>query len=316
MSWTPASLLRRSAAAPVSNRRSEDLQSWDLQSWKRALVALEPEGTFALAVSGGRRAATVGQAFCFGYQAALRAMLPGLGLGQGQVAALCATEVGGNHPRAIQTRLQDGLLTGHKAFVTLGPLAEQLVVVASTGQDAAGRNRLVGCVVDSGADGVTVTPMPPMPFVPDVPHGQLQLDGARPSLVLPGDGYTGLLKPFRTVEDIHVHAALAAWMLGVGVEAGWPDDVIEALLVAIAALAQAAAGAPSDPGTHRLLGGALAALADLVQRIEPLWADAPPGVAEMWARDRALMRIASGARGARLDRARAAHAARSRDGEG
>lgn len=286
MTWTPASLL--APAAPAAD-------------WRATLAELEGAGPFALAVHGGRRAASIGQAFAFGYQGALRALLPQHA--PGRVAALCATEAGGNHPRAIQTRLADGRLTGEKTFVSMGPLAELLVVIARVGEGAAGRPRLVACLVDAGGEGVRVDAMPALPVVPDVPHGQLSLSAA-PAVELPGDGYTGALKPFRTIEDIHVHAALSAWLLGVARAAAWPDDVRESLLVGVAALAQAAALDPTAPGTHLLLGGALSAFGDLVQRIEPLWADAPDDLREMWTRDRALMRIASKARHARLERAR------------
>jgi len=294
MSWSPAALLRPPGFPPVR----------DAGAWRTTLDRLESSGSFALAVNGGRRSGTVGWAFSFGYQAALRALLPDHAAGR--VAALCATEAGGNHPRAIETRLQDGLLTGEKSFVSLGPLAELLVVVARTGTDDHGRPRLVGCTVDARHAGVQVRQMPPLPVVPEVPHGSLHLSDAVPITVLDGDGYTGLLKPFRTVEDIHVHAALASWMLGVARDAGWPDDFVEALLVGISGLSHAATLSPSDPGTHRLLGGALTAFHALVARAEPLWSSASPEVAEMWARDRALMRIASGARKARLGKARRA----------
>jgi acyl-CoA dehydrogenase len=293
MPWTPSSLLH--ALQPAAPR-----------DWRVALGALEDEPPFSIAVLGGRGAGTIGEAFCFGYQAALRALLPGLMAGR--LGALCATEAGGNHPRAIRTRLEDGRLTGEKAFVTLGPFADLLVVVASSGRDERGRNRLVACTVDPGAPGVGVTAMPPLPFVPDVPHGTLSMVGVRPERVLPGDGYTGLLKPFRTIEDTHVHAALGAWLVGVAVDAGWPDDLVEALLGIVATLGQVAAFDPSQPGTHRLLGGALANFDVLLERVEPLWSTAAPGVEQMWQRDRALMRIASGAREARLDSARRQHA--------
>ena len=36
------------------------------QAWRRALLAWEHDGPFALAVRGGHRAATVGWAFAFG----------------------------------------------------------------------------------------------------------------------------------------------------------------------------------------------------------------------------------------------------------
>jgi len=292
MSWTPADLLRPAAPASVH----------DFDGWRGALLALESSGPFALAVLGGRRAGSVGWAFGFGYQAALRAMFPRQM--HSRVGALCATEAGGNHPRAIRTKLHDGVLTGEKSFVTLGPLADQLVVVASEGTHPSGHNMLVGCVVDPRQPGVAMSPMPALPFVPELAHGTMRLTGAVPTEVVDGDGYTGLLKPFRTVEDIHVHAAVAAWLLGVAVESGWPEPLVESLLMVVAGLATSAETHPLSPGAHRLLGGALSAFTAVVAEAEPHIAAGPSTIAEMWARDRPLLRVASSARQARLHRAR------------
>ena len=238
------------------------------------------------------------------YQGALRALLPDCATGH--VAALCATESGGGHPRAIETTLEDGRLTGRKRFVTLGPLAERLVVLARTGVDDAGRPRLVACVVASDAPGAAVRATPPLPFIPEVPHGQLSLDATPPTVVLPADGYADVLKPFRTVEDAHVSGAVAAWLVGVAQEVGWPDAITEGLLVTVAALAQVAALDPADPATHRLLGGTLASLESQLDALDPLWSEAPAALRAAWTRDRPVLRIADGPRGARLAKARAA----------
>jgi hypothetical protein len=209
-----------------------------------------------------------------------------------------------NHPRAIHTTLRDGRLTGEKTFVTLGPHAEVLVVLANIGTDDLGRNRLVACAVDVPGEGVCVTPGPALPMVPEIPHGRLILEGAPPSVVWPGDGYAGVSKPFRTLEDIHVHAALGAWLVGVALEARWPDPEVEALLASLAALDRVAALDPTAAGTHRALGGVLAMFAAQLERIEPLWTTASESVQQMWARDRVLLRIAGKARRSRLERAR------------
>src|SRR4051794_33017827 len=74
----------------------------------------EPTGTTVeRAVIGGARADRLGYAFAIGYSAALEALV-----GEGD-AALCVTEDGGNHPKAIQTRLVDGRVTGSKRWATL-----------------------------------------------------------------------------------------------------------------------------------------------------------------------------------------------------
>src|SRR4029079_19345048 len=89
--------------------------------------------TVERAVIGGARADRVGYAFAIGYSTALEALV-----GEGS-AALCVTEEGGNHPRAIQTRLFDARVTGSKRWATLADHATHLLVAATEGADAAGR---------------------------------------------------------------------------------------------------------------------------------------------------------------------------------
>ena len=86
----------------------------------------------------GACADRLGFAFAAGYSAALAALVPST---EG-VATLCATEEGGAHPRAIKMTLANGELDGHKKWATIGDRAASLLVVASIGTDAAGKNRL------------------------------------------------------------------------------------------------------------------------------------------------------------------------------
>ena len=150
------------------------------------------------AVSGGAAADRLGVAFAAGYAAALRALVPDLP--RGERAALCATEEGGGHPRAILARFDGATVTGRKTFVTGGLDAVRLLVVARDGGDVL---RLVS--VSARGPGVVFVPLPPTPFAPEVGHAALQLEGA-PAELLPGDGYTDYLKPFRTIEDLHVNS--------------------------------------------------------------------------------------------------------------
>ncbi|MBZ0234822.1 MAG: acyl-CoA dehydrogenase family protein, partial [Deltaproteobacteria bacterium] len=186
------------------------------------------------AVHGGYEADRVGAAFVAGYSAALRALVPGAP----PRTSLCATEAGGAHPRAITTRLDPELrLVGAKRWSTLATEAELLLVVATIGADEAGRSRLKLVRVSPRAPGVTITAMPPPPFAPEVSHAELTLDTqVAPADVLPGDGYTDYLKPFRTVEDIHVHGAMLGWLLGLAARHAWPHELVERLLAAVASL--------------------------------------------------------------------------------
>lgn len=251
--------------------------------------------TVARAIVAGARADRVGHAFANGYAMAIEALV---GDGNG---ALCATEEGGNHPRAIQTRLHDGRVTGHKKWATLADRATNLLVVATEGTDDAGRPRLRVVRVRSDAPGVTLVPATTS-FVPEIAHARVTLDAA-PGEVLPGDGYTDYLKPFRTIEDIHVHGALVGYLIGVARAHGFAPALVERLAVVAAALAALGAEDAKSPATHVALGGALATSAAIIAELEAAWAAAPDEEWARWQRDRAILAVAGKARGERLARA-------------
>lgn len=265
--------------------------------------------TADLALAGGFVADRLGYAFGSGYHAALRSLFPQVAADA--PAALCATEAGGNHPAAIQTRLvpeADGSfrLEGAKAFVTFGTHAKQLLVVASEGQDAQGRNRLRFVRIDPARPGVTVTALPETPFVPEVPHAELKLEGVRvaPDELLPGDGYARYLKPFRTVEDCHVHLAFLGWLMQVARRSGWPAPVQDEILAVAASLRSLALSGPASPAVHVALGGALDLCGRLVERVSTLWAQVDGTTRERWERDRMLLNVAGKARVKRREVAR------------
>ncbi|MCW5806067.1 MAG: acyl-CoA dehydrogenase, partial [Deltaproteobacteria bacterium] len=236
-----------------------------------------------------------------GYREALRALVPDAT----GIASLCATEDGGAHPRAIATRLEGGRLTGKKKWATLASHAPTLLVVASIGADGAGRNRLRVVRVAANAPGVRLVPASAA-IVPEIPHAAVELDGVAVAEgdVLPGDGYDDYLKPFRTVEDIHVHAALAGYLVGVARRHAFPRETIERLL-AVALAAHALAGCdPKATATHLALAGVLAEARRAVEEAEAHWR-ARPADAERtrWERDRALLDVAGKARAARREKA-------------
>ncbi len=243
-------------------------------------------------------------AFASGYACAVEHLVPTVG---GRPAALCASEEGGAHPRAIKARLEKSggrwLLNGTKTFVTLGTHAADLLVVASKGVDEDGRNRLKLVRVPADAEGISVEALPQMPFVPELPHARVIFSDVRVRKKdrLKGDGYTRYLKPFRTVEDVYVHAALLAWLLGVARRSGWPHAVVEELLVLIAAARDLTLREPNGVGVHVTLGGLIRRSRALIEACGPHWESAPPRMRERWERDRALLEVASTARGRRLE---------------
>jgi alkylation response protein AidB-like acyl-CoA dehydrogenase len=264
---------------------------------------------FDRACLGGAHAHSLGQAFVAGYRAALERLAPG----GPPSAALCVTEADGAHPRAIQCALVADArgalaLTGQKRWVSLGPRADALLVAARVGEQPDGRPSIALVRVPADRAGVHVEPMPPTPFVPDVPHASVRFDAVRvePDEVLPGDGYARYIKPFRTIEDGHVFAGALGYLCQTAARAGWPASTIAGLFAAIAALRALSDADPSAPGTHLALEGALREARARVDALEPLWSSAPADRREGWARDRALLRVAQRARDARFAAAVAA----------
>ena len=256
------------------------------------------------ALVGGVLADRLGFAFASGYAEALRALAPTHAQG---ITALCATEEGGNHPKAIQTRLEpagDGryTLTGKKKWATVATEASALLVVASTGADG-GKNRLRVVRVAANAPGVTLVPSS-APFVPEIPHAEVELRDVAiaEADILPGDGYDDYLKPFRTVEDLHVHGALVGYLLGVARRHQLDKAVIEPLVALATTVHALAHENPRSPATHVALAGLISLATRAMESVEQAW-----GVADdertRWQRDRPLLKVAGAARAARREKA-------------
>jgi acyl-CoA dehydrogenase len=276
---------------------------------------------FAHAVRGGARADRVAFAFAAGYQAALRALVPGLP--EGGVVSLAATETGGAHPRAIATALRpddDGggfRLGGVKTFATQADQAQVFLVLATEGTSAGGRAQLRVARVARDAPGVAIEGLPPTPFCPEIGHGVLRLTNVplADTDVLDGDGWTEVVKPFRTVEDIHVHGAVLAYVLGAASRFGAPREACEQLAAAIVTFGALAARDPSAAATHLVLAGAIATSRRTLETHASFWDAAPEDVRTRWLRDQPLLQIAEKARTARTSAAWAAGAAGAAGGQ-
>ncbi|WP_159922236.1 MULTISPECIES: acyl-CoA dehydrogenase family protein [Nocardia] len=274
-------------------------------AWTRHRVAANRfDQPVEVAVAGGFGADRLGFAFLSGYQEALRTLIPQLP--DDELVTMCATEEGGAHPAAIQTTLteRDGLwlVDGAKSFATMGTFARQLVVIASVGAGSDGRNLLRACMIDARAAGVCLTDRAALPFAPEVPHASVVLSGV-PARVLPGDGYLDYLKPFRTIEDIHVLAATLGWLTRVARASDWPRASRQRLLTAVAAVRGLDIAAPSSPGVHIALGGVFELFGGLLAELDPLWESADPVTRRRWERDRPLLATAGRVRGQRLSAA-------------
>ncbi len=275
-----------------------DVVKKDLAEW---------EAPIDRSIVGGFLGDRLAGSFAAGYQGALTSLLPELPV-QG-VACLCATEEGGVHPKAIKTRLEpdgDGfILTGQKKWSTSAPVTDTLLVVASRGEGDDGKNRLALVRLASDAENLHIAEMPATPFVPEIPHGELRLDGVRvrEGQVLPGDGYADYLKPFRTIEDLHVQAAVVGYMVSVGRRFDWPERMLEELVSALVSLRALALEDAKSATVHVATAGALDAVNRALESTTELWETVDVAEKARWERDSALRQVAGKARAARRKRA-------------
>jgi hypothetical protein len=259
------------------------------------------------AILGGFSADRVAYAFASGYQAALRAIFPDLP--PERPASLCVTERGGGHPSAIETRLERQgdhyRVTGRKRWATLAGEAGVLLVLASAGIDGEGRKILRLAKILGSASGVQRQPMPEAPFAPEIAHDEIELSGVTVAEadLYPGDGYARYVRPFRTIEDIHVTAAILAYLVREVRLHRLPEVHAERLAALLVALHALSSLDPSAPSTHVALAG----LVDLVRAplddLDRVWKKTESPAHARWERDRLILSVSTSVREKRRIRA-------------
>ena len=127
----------------------------------------------------------------------------------GKTAAVSISEPKvGAHPKLLTTRAEriaEGWrIAGEKAWCSNGPIADVLLVLAITSEDA-GRKRYSLFLVPRGTPGLTLTDMPGFQAPRPSRHCHVVLDGcvvAADALLGPeGSAYDRMALPFRDVED-------------------------------------------------------------------------------------------------------------------
>lgn len=294
----------------------------DLAAFAKRLAKCPFTGQVERALWGGFHADRLGYAFVGGYSAALARLFDHAARMQGGTPSrpfpekplaarvcLCATEADGGHPRSIKTRLDKRggalVVNGEKTFATLATVSDELLVVASRGIEADGRNRLRIVRVKPNAAGLTITPRDPLPFAPEIPHAVVKLVDVTVENedVLPGDGYDHWLKPFRTIEDTHVLAATIGYLQGAARAYGFSRDVSAELVSLALALIDVGARDPAAPLTHVVLAGLFGSARRLIGDLDGDWAKAEAEERARWQRDLPLLMVADSVRGLRTDAA-------------
>lgn len=257
-----------------------------VEDWWQQTASTRAEFPVAIdrAIALGTQADRLGYAFLGGYTAAVTALDPTLsGLG-----ALCATESGGGHPRAILTTLENGRLNGTKHFVSGGHLATDLLVVAKTG-DQDGRPELKVARIAANRPGVTVEQGATLDFVPEIPHGAVTFNNAPVDAILEGDGYERYLKPFRTIEDLHVFGAILGCLIA-NCRTAFPQTLTEQLLALMASIQTLGREDARSPSVHLALAGVLTTATALIDTIDLTKLE--PEFRDRFFRDRPLLQLA------------------------
>jgi acyl-CoA dehydrogenase len=171
-------------------------------AWTKALL-VERTGLLGVGgIWGGRQ--LVGRWFIegFGTEAQKAAWL-------GRTAAVSISEPGvGAHPKKLTTRAEPigtaWRITGEKAWTSNGPIADVLIVLAITAEEA-GRKRYSMFLIPRDTPGLTLKDMPGFHALRPSRHCQVVLDGcevpADALLGRAGWAYDYMALPFRDVED-------------------------------------------------------------------------------------------------------------------
>lgn len=281
-----------------------------LAAFYERLVACPFTGSLERALWAGFEADRLGYAFVGGYQAALERLLGSSGAKPTRLS-LAATETGGGHPRAIQTRVTsaekggEATLRGEKTFATLASAADAILVVASRGEGPDGKPQLVLVRVAAKAQGVVIEDRKALPFAPEIPHAKVTLNDVAVSAadVLPGDGYAQYLKPFRTFEDGHVLAAALGHVIRLVREHDLSRAIAESAVALASALASVDTREPLDPVGHIALRGIFESARALLVASDSEWDKSPADVRDRLRRDLPLLVVAESVRQKRTDAA-------------
>jgi hypothetical protein len=264
----------------------------------------------------------LGFSFASGYQFAMVALIRADFSALQERWCMCATEnVKGAPPKSITTtvrRQSNGqwIIRGEKSFVTLGNFAQNLAVVVRDVSDVSdvenlppNKIRIRVAVVKANAAGVNIVAKPPLPFIPEVPHARVVLSNVVISDTdflgeAAADGYLEFVKPFRTIEDIYVNAAMLGFLIRCARQFSVNErhTVVQTILCAIAALRTVAQLPSSSKSTHILLSGALEAVMGAFKAFEDNWTPVNSQevhLKDSFLRDCALKNVASDARAKR-----------------
>ena len=155
------------------------------------------------------------------------ALLPKLAKGEITMSLSISEPKTGAHPKHMKTRavLENGsyVITGEKAYLTNGPIADIYAVIAVT-SELDGKKQFTSFLVPRNTPGLTVGGSMDVGFFKPSPHGGITLDECKvpPNAVLGpfGEAYFRIVKAFRDTEDILMMGPVCGGMDRIGVLLG------------------------------------------------------------------------------------------------
>ena len=209
---------------------------------------------------------------------------------------MCVSEKAGNHPKLLTTTVDsEGVLNGHKSFITMADQAKQLIVIAKAGQSQ-DKPILKAVLIEQSNASVNIEIMSPLPMVPDINHGQITFENSQ-GKVLAGDGYIDYSKRFRTLEDAHVFMAFTSMILRKCVDLKLDPELTQECLLLINALNSLQDFDKSqDPWLHLTLAACFKHFEALCHEFEEALLNSGDAFYGLWMRDKKLFTISARAR--------------------
>jgi acyl-CoA dehydrogenase len=140
----------------------------------------------------------------------ISALLAAMARGESLLALAISEPGAGAHPKHLQTRAirdetgEGWTLDGQKAFVSNGPAADAIIVLAISGEQD-GRKRFDAFLLDVRTPGLIRLPTPRVQGLAPLGHCDLRLEACRVPenrrIGPPGQGFETIAKPVRAIED-------------------------------------------------------------------------------------------------------------------
>lgn len=155
----------------------------------------------------------------FADDAQRNAWLPRIANGEGWACVAISEPGAGAHPKHLTTTAErqgdSYVISGRKAYITNGPVADLFLVLAITGVDE-GRKRYGLFAVPRDTPGLTMTPMKTLDVLKPAQHCELTLENcvvpASARIGAMADAYPAMALPFRDVEDTVGTASTAGFL--------------------------------------------------------------------------------------------------------